>query len=95
MSSKEKFDWCDYYYLGKSYSNETNLAKLRTGINRFYYGCFLKSRDYLLDNNIFLNKDSKKIMKSESPKIHEETRKIFKNHPQLNVSNKGKKLLKS
>lgn len=92
MSSKEKFDWCDYYYLGNSYSNETNVSKLRTGINRFYYSCFLKSRDYLLDNNIFLNKNSKKIMKSNSSKIHEETRNIFKTHPKLNMSKKGKQI---
>lgn len=30
MSEKEKFDWCEYYILGKSYQNEKDRAKLRT-----------------------------------------------------------------
>ena len=92
MSKKEKFDWCDYYKLGKSYQNEKDMAKLRTGINRFYYCSFLKSRDYALRNNLFLGKESKKIMNSKSSKIHDETRNIFEKHPQLNISKKGKKI---
>jgi hypothetical protein len=92
MSKKEKFDWCDYYHLGKSYKNEDDAAKLRTGVDRFYFSSFLKSRDYLLDNRIFLGKESKEIMTSESSEVHKETRNIFEKHPQLNTSNKGKQI---
>lgn len=94
MPEKEKFDWCDYYQLGKSYQNEDDIAKLRTGINRFYFSSFLKSRDYLLENNIFLDSASKKIMNSTSGKVHSETRNIFKEHPSLNTSKKGEKIAK-
>ena len=53
MSDEKKFDWFEYYKLAKSYNNEKNAAKLRTGIGRFYYSSFLESRDYILKNNIF------------------------------------------
>ena len=35
MSDEKKFDWFEYYKLAKSYNNEKNAAKLRTGIGRF------------------------------------------------------------
>ncbi len=92
MSDEKKFDWFEYYKLAKSYNNEKNAAKLRTGIGRFYYSSFLESRDYILKNNIFLNKISKKIMQSTSGRVHEETRLTFKSHPSLNLSNKGEKI---
>ena len=49
MKHDEKFDWYNYYLLAKSFQTE-NTAKLRTGINRYYYSCFLESRDYLIEN---------------------------------------------
>ena len=36
-----KFDWYDYYKLANSYSNEEDIAKLRTGRGRYYYSTFL------------------------------------------------------
>ena len=92
MSKKEKFDWCDYYQLGKSFKNENDVAKLRTAVDRFYFSSFLKSRDYLLKNKLFLGKESKKIMTSENSNVHKETRNIFEKHPKLNISNNGKKI---
>lgn len=92
MTNNNNFNWYDYYLLGKSYYNETNIAKLRTGIGRFYYSSFLESRDYILKNKTFLNKINKEIMKSKSGKIHQETRITFKKHPSLNQNNIGQKI---
>ena len=79
MTSDEKFDWYDYYLLAESFETDDS-AKLRTGINRFYYSSFLESRDYLIENRIFLDRKSKDIMTSASSQVHEETRKIFRKH---------------
>lgn len=92
MSNEAKFDWYMYYLLAISYNNEDNSAKLRTGIGRFYYSSFLESRDFLLDNNIFLNKINKQIMQSTSGRVHRETRIIFNNHPKLNLTRNGAKI---
>lgn len=43
MTPNEKFDWYDYYLLAESFDTDDS-AKLRTGINRFYYSSFLESR---------------------------------------------------
>lgn len=88
MKEDEKFDWYDYYLLAESFQSG-NPAKLRTGINRYYYSSFLKSRDYLIENKIFLNKKSKDIMTNKSSQVHDETRNIFRNHNLLNTSRKG------
>ena len=58
-----KFDLYDYYKLANSYSNEEDIAKLRTGMGR-YYSTFLESRDFILENNVFLDPFNEKIMKS-------------------------------
>lgn len=39
MKEHVKFDWYDYYLLAESFQTE-NPAKLRTGINRYYYSVF-------------------------------------------------------
>lgn len=85
MKQEDKFDWHNYYLLAKSFQTGDS-AKLRTGINRFYYSSFLESRDYLIENKIFLGKEN---MKSKGSIVHDETRKIFKNHHTLNISRKG------
>ena len=53
--NSNNFDWYEYYELANSYSDEEDNAKLRTGIGRYYYSSFLESRDFILENNIFLN----------------------------------------
>lgn len=92
MANKDNFDWYEYYKLADSYSIEYDPAKLRTGIGRFYYSSFLESRDFILENNIFLNDFNKNIMQSTSGRVHRETRNTFKNHPLLNASNNGVKI---
>ena len=52
---ENNFDWYEYYELANSYSDEEDIAKLRTGMGRFYYSSFLESRDFILENNLFLN----------------------------------------
>jgi hypothetical protein len=91
MTSNEKFNWCDYYELANSYSNEKDEAKLRTGISRFYNSSFCISRNFLLQNKIYLDKNSKNLMNSKSSKVHSETRRIFEKHPMLNFSKNGEK----
>lgn len=92
MSNNEKFDWYRYYEHAQSYHDETDAAKLRTGIGRFYYSSFLESRDFILENETFLNKSNRKIMNSKSGRIHQETRHAFDKHPSLNQHNVGKKI---
>jgi hypothetical protein len=75
--------------------NEEDIAKLRTGMGRYYYSSFLESRDFILENNIFLNPFNEKIMKSTSGRVHQETRFTFKNHPDLNRNNSGAKIAQS
>lgn len=87
-----EFDWHEYYELADSYSGEEDIAKLRTGIGRFYYSSFLKSRDFILENNMFLNHFNEKIMKSTSGRVHQETRITFKNNAKLNKNNAGTKI---
>ena len=91
MSNNEKFDWYRYYEHAQSYHDETDPAKLRTGIGRFYYSSFLESRDFILENKTFLNKFNRKIMNSQSGRIHQETSHTFDKHPSLNQRNVGKK----
>ena len=90
-----KFDWYDYYKLANSYSNEEDIAKLRTGRGRYYYSTFLESRDFILENNVFLDTFNEKIMKSTSGRVHQETRLTFKNHPKLNKNNACAKIAQS
>ena len=91
----DNFDWHEYYKLANSFSNEEDIAKLRTGMGRYYYSSFLESRDFILENNIFLNPFNEKIMKSTSGRVHHETRFTFKNHPELNRNNSGAKIAQS
>ena len=90
-----KFDWYAYYKLANSYSNEEDIAKLRTGRGRYYYSTFLESRDFILENNVFLDPFNEKIMKSTSGRVHQETRLTFKNHPKLNKNNACAKIAQS
>lgn len=83
MKTNNDFDWYEYYKLAKSF-NKGNIAKQRTGMSRFYYSSFLESRDFILENKIFLNHANEKNMKSKSGKVHQETRFTFKKHKQLN-----------
>ena len=92
---KDDFDWHDYFELANSYSDEENIAKLRTGMGRYYYSAFLESRDFILENNMFLNPFNEKIMKSTSGRVHQETRLTFKNHEKLNENNEGVKIAQS
>lgn len=64
-------------------------------MGRFYYSSFLESRDFILENNLFLNPFNEKIMKSTSGRVHHETRLTFKNHTQLNKNNAGAKIAQS
>lgn len=53
MLNTNKFEWQDYYELAKSFKNENDSAKLRTGIGRFYYSTFLESRDHIINRKLF------------------------------------------
>ena len=82
MTEQEPFDWNDFYILGNSYLTTINPAKQRTGISRFYYSAFCNSRDMINKNKTYLNRKSEEIMTSKRKgNVHQETRKIFKNHP--------------
>ena len=49
------FNWCKYWNLANSYSGSEDDAELRDGISRFYYSAFCTSRNFLIDNKLFLN----------------------------------------
>ena len=61
-------------------------------MRRFYYSSFLEFRDFILENNLFLNQINEKIMKSTSERVHQETRLTFKNNEKLNENNIGTKI---
>ncbi|MBQ6099620.1 MAG: hypothetical protein IJL02_07135 [Methanobrevibacter sp.] len=90
MMESEDFDWCGYYKLGDSYIHNNNQAKLRTGISRFYYAAFCKSRNLLNRRKTYLNEKSRKIMTSKNADVHSETSRIFKNHEEYNREDIGK-----
>ncbi len=92
MLNNTKFDWYKYYKLAKSFENENDSAKLRTGIGRFYYSAFLESRDYIINRKLFLDKTSEETMLSSSGRVHRETRITFKKHEKLNHTCSGKKI---
>ena len=90
--SEEKFDWKKYYRHANSYKGKNDPEMLRTAIGRYYYSSFLQCRDYLLENDIYLDKKSEKVMHSKSGRIHRETRMTFNKHPQLGKN--GEKIAK-
>lgn len=95
MKNLNDSDWLEFAKLGKEYIHETNKAKQRTGISRFYYSAFCSSRDYINENRTYLNKKSEEIMTSKNVDVHRETSKIFKKHPKFKKGNKGKIISKN
>ena len=93
MSSKGKFDWCEYYNFADSFSASDNPAELRSAISRFYYSAFCTCRDYIIDHRLWSDdKELEEIMTSKSSKVHEKTYEIFYNNPFLNKQGRGKKI---
>lgn len=94
MKQSEEFEWCEFNNLADSYINQSNEAKQRTGVSRYYYGTFCTTRDFLNENDIFLNEKSKKTMHSKKSDIHGETSKIFRKHERFKKNNIGKTISK-
>lgn len=72
------FDWYKFHEVGCNLYDGGSDEELRTAINRFYYGAFCYARDYLIVNKIFHNNDLKEKICSNTGKVHEATRLIFK-----------------
>ena len=53
MKQSEEFEWCEFNNLADSDINQSNEAKQRTGVSRYYYGTFCTTRDFLNENDIF------------------------------------------
>lgn len=84
--TEHDFDWEDYFDLAiELKDNYYGEAYFRTIISRFYYASFGVTRKYLIENKIFRNKYSNKILKSKSHKVHSEVLKILKDN---NVENR-------
>lgn len=94
MKQSEEFEWCEFNNLADSYINQSNEAKQRTGVSRYYYGTFCTTRDFLNENDIFLNEKSKKTMHSKKSDVHGETSKIFRKHERFRKNNIGKTISK-
>ena len=94
MKQSEEFEWCEFNNLADSYINQSNEAKQRTGVSRYYYGTFCTTRDFLNENDIFLNEKSKKTMHSKRSDVHGETSKIFRKHERFKKNNIGKTISK-
>ena len=94
MKQSEEFEWCEFNNLADSYINQSNEAKQRTGVSRYYYGTFCTTRDFLNENDIFLNEKSKKTMHSKKSDIHGETSKIFRKHERFKKNNIGQTISK-
>lgn len=94
MKQTNEFDWREFNNLADSYIEQTNEAKQRTGVSRYYYGTFCTTRDFLNENNIYLNENSKKTMQSKKSDVHGETSKIFRKHEKFKKNNIGKTISK-
>lgn len=94
MKQTNEFDWREFNNLADSYMEQTNEAKQRTGVSRYYYGTFCTTRDFLNENNIYLNEKSKKTMQSKKSDVHGETSKIFRKHEKFKKNNIGKTISK-
>jgi hypothetical protein len=94
MKQSEEFEGSEFNNLADSYINQSNEAKQRTGVSRYYYGTFCTTRDFLNENDIFLNEKSKKTMHSKKSDIHGETSKIFRKHERFKKNNIGKTISK-
>lgn len=86
------FDWYKFYELGCKLFESGSQEDLRTAVNRFYYGAFCYSRDYLINNKIFYNKKYKNDLLSEKGIVHKTTRLIFKEEKRKINPKKGKKI---
>ena len=91
---KEKFDWKGYFRVANSLNDYTDEAKLRVGVSKFYNSAFCLSRNYLLEEKLFLDDNSKIIMKGNGASVHSETKHIFRNHDEINPLEKGEKIAK-
>ena len=94
MKQTNEFDWREFNNLADSYIEQTNEAKQRIGVSRYYYGTFCTTRDFLNENNIYLNEKSKKTMQSKKSDVHGETSKIFRKHEKFKKNNIGKTISK-
>ena len=54
MKQTNEFDWREFNNLADSYIEQTNEAKQRTGVSRYYYGTFCTTRDFLNENDLDL-----------------------------------------
>lgn len=91
---QSEFDWKEFNNLADSYVGQTNEAKQRTGVSRYYYGTFCTTRDFLNENNIYLNQKSEKTMHSKKADVHGETSKIFRKHAKFKKNKIGKAISK-
>lgn len=94
MKQSNEFAWHEFNKLADSYIKQTNEAKQRTGVSRYYYGAFCTTRDFLNENDIYLNEKSKKTMQSKKSDVHGETSKIFRKHEKFKKNNIGKTISK-
>ena len=54
MKQTNEFDWREFNNLADSYIEQTNEAKQRTGVSRYYYDTFCTTRDFLNENDLDL-----------------------------------------
>ncbi|WP_405290299.1 hypothetical protein [Methanobrevibacter sp.] len=94
MKQSNEFDWREFNNLADSYIEQNNESKQRTGVSRYYYGTFCTTRDFLNENDIYLNEKSKKTMQSKKSDVHGETSKIFRKHEKFKKNNIGKTISK-
>lgn len=94
MKQTNEFDWREFNNLADSYIEQNNESKQRTGVSRYYYGTFCTTRDFLNENDIYLNEKSKKTMQSKKSDVHGETSKIFRKHEKFKKNNIGKTISK-
>ena len=92
--SNETYDWCNFYNFAKEFSDSDNPTELRIGISRFYYSAFCKCRDYIIENNLFLDKKCKNTFEEESSEVHNEVRNVFYNNSRIDKKY-GKKIARA
>ncbi len=88
----DTFDWYKFYEVGCKLLESESEEDLRTAINRFYYGAFCYSRDYLINNKIYYDKKHKEDLLSDKGIVHVATREIFLKETNKINHSKGKKI---
>jgi hypothetical protein len=74
---KMSFNWKEFHSLAMELESSDWSAKKRTSINRSYYSAYCIARDFLIENQAYIDRYNKEIINSSKSKAHEEVKKTY------------------